>query len=336
MASTQDNNTQTRSQTMRPRAPELVWRDQPEVDTTTEPAEPAPTTVREIPTSKPTARLLPPVKDPFAEPPEQPERDSWGEHEVDGMTMAFFDAAERASSRIEVDAEGESTGKPILVSGQSPEEKRRKQMMRGIVSGLLSIAAALSLGVAVKQTVTTNNAIEYQEQAKASLSPLAQAPSSQRTEESSANAVVKAQTNEANVNSPTQAAAPSDTKSVETDSAAKVNSPEPVAQPQPEKEAQRAASEGSQATEKAEAQIDPAKAKQLARQALGQLEAGNFKGAIEKAELAIEADPTDANAYMYLGTALMEQGKRKESKEVFAKCAETATKGPKAECLRFR
>lgn len=316
---------------MRPRAPELVWRDQPEVDTTTEPGEPAPATVREIPTSKPTARLLPPVKDPFADPPEQPERDSWGEHEVDGMTMAFFDAAERASSRIEVEAEGESTGKPILVSAQSPEEKRRKQMMRRIVSGLLSIAAVLSLGVAVKQTVTTSNGMEYQEQAKASLSHLAQAPLSQRSEESSANTVVRAPTNEVNVNG-----APSDTKPVEADSAAKVNTPEPVAQPQPEKEAQRAASEGAQATEKAEPQIDPAKAKQLARQALGQLEAGNFKGAIEKAALAIEADPTDANAYMYLGTALLEQGKRKESKEVFAKCAETATKGPKAECLRFR
>jgi colicin import membrane protein len=50
----------------------------------------------------------------------------------------------------------------------------------------------------------------------------------------------------------------------------------------------------------------------------------------------VEADPTDANAYLYWGTALMELGKHKEAKGVFARCVETATRGPRHECRAFR
>jgi Flp pilus assembly protein TadD len=62
---------------------------------------------------------------------------------------------------------------------------------------------------------------------------------------------------------------------------------------------------------------------------------GKYGTAIEHATASVAADPTDANAYLYWGTALMEQGKRADAKAVFAKCLSAATRGPKHECASF-
>ena len=48
------------------------------------------------------------------------------------------------------------------------------------------------------------------------------------------------------------------------------------------------------------------------------------------------ADPTDANNYLYWGTALMSLGKRPEAKEVFGTCVTQAKRGPIHECRQFR
>jgi predicted Zn-dependent protease len=81
---------------------------------------------------------------------------------------------------------------------------------------------------------------------------------------------------------------------------------------------------------------DPAQARELTRQALSLLERGSYKAAIEKATASLDADPTDASPYLYAGTALMELGKLKEAKVLFARCVENATRGPRHECRQFR
>ncbi len=83
------------------------------------------------------------------------------------------------------------------------------------------------------------------------------------------------------------------------------------------------------------AEVDPAKAKEHAKRALGLLERGKFPDAIEAAKLAVAADPRDANGYLYWGTALLSLGKRPESVEVFTRCVELAKTGPMHECRPF-
>ncbi len=81
--------------------------------------------------------------------------------------------------------------------------------------------------------------------------------------------------------------------------------------------------------------VDPAAAKELTKKALGLLERGKYADAIEASKLAVQADPLDANPYLYWGTALMSMGKRPESVEVFTRCVEHAKKGPVHECRPF-
>jgi tetratricopeptide (TPR) repeat protein len=66
------------------------------------------------------------------------------------------------------------------------------------------------------------------------------------------------------------------------------------------------------------------------------LELGKYADCIDFAKQAIASDPTDANAYLYWGTALMSQGKRADAKEVFSACVEKAKRGPIHECRQFR
>jgi DNA-binding response OmpR family regulator len=82
--------------------------------------------------------------------------------------------------------------------------------------------------------------------------------------------------------------------------------------------------------------LSPAQIKELVGKALRSLEMGKYADSIAFAQQAIEGDPTDANPYLYWGTALMSTGKTKEAKEVFSRCVEMATRGPKHECRQFR
>ena len=59
---------------------------------------------------------------------------------------------------------------------------------------------------------------------------------------------------------------------------------------------------------------------------------GRSKDAIEKARQAIAADPTDAIAYLYLGSALQDSGHWKDGIEAYSECVRHATKGSVNEC----
>ena len=73
----------------------------------------------------------------------------------------------------------------------------------------------------------------------------------------------------------------------------------------------------------------------LKKETLSLLNRGKNKDAIAKAQEAIAADPTDADLYLYLGSALQETGKWKDGIEAFSECVRNAKKGPVHECRQF-
>ena len=66
--------------------------------------------------------------------------------------------------------------------------------------------------------------------------------------------------------------------------------------------------------------------------AFGLLNRGKLKDAIPVAQAAIAADPSEAMAYLYLGSALQDTGKWKDGIEAYSECVRKATKGPVHEC----
>ncbi len=77
---------------------------------------------------------------------------------------------------------------------------------------------------------------------------------------------------------------------------------------------------------------DPAAAKKLQQETLSLLNRGRSKEAIEKAREAIKADPSDAIAYLYLGSALQDSGHWKDGIDAYSECVRNATKGSVNEC----
>jgi len=73
----------------------------------------------------------------------------------------------------------------------------------------------------------------------------------------------------------------------------------------------------------------------LRKEALGLLNRGKLKDVIPKAREAIAADPTDATAYLYLGSALQDTGHWKDGLEAYNECVRNATKGPVHECRQM-
>jgi hypothetical protein len=88
------------------------------------------------------------------------------------------------------------------------------------------------------------------------------------------------------------------------------------------------------ANDKAEPAGEPdlAAAKKLQQETLSLLNRGRSKDAIDKAREAIAADPTDAIAYLYLGSALQDSGHWKDGVEAYSECVRHATKGSVNEC----
>ena len=234
----------------------------------------------------------------------------------DEQALSFFHAAEPMIAPEEP-VEDDAPAAPSV----SPEVLHRRLMFRKAVSALMGMAATLALSVGVKAVSARPTPAEaFTAVAAQKMSLVAEA----------------------------QAAAlppPAVTAPARTATPAPAPSPEPAATPTPAALAApvvapaaqpSAPASAPQAAAAAAPAVDPAAARELTKQALSLLERGNYKASIEKAASSVEADPTDANAYLYWGTALMELGKHKEAKVVFARCVETATRGPKHECRTFR
>jgi len=121
-------------------------------------------------------------------------------------------------------------------------------------------------------------------------------------------------------------------------SAAPVAPPAPVASAQPVASAEPLASASAPPVDSAvpSASAAPAAgsadAAALTKEAYALLNRGKRTEAMAVARRAIEADPSDANPYLYLGSALQESGKWKEGVEAYSECVRHATKGPVYEC----
>ena len=77
----------------------------------------------------------------------------------------------------------------------------------------------------------------------------------------------------------------------------------------------------------------PAKsAKQEKEDARRALERGKRKDAIDAAQRSVDLDPTDAEAWLILGSAQQDSGKWKDARESFVSCTKEAKLGPIGEC----
>jgi TolA-binding protein len=223
--------------------------------------------------------------------------------EPDDQEQEFFDAPHALAP----DLPEEELSCPV--EPEPAEITERRLFFRKAVSAFLGMAATLALAVGVKSLTARPVPPEaFTSAAAQQLSLIAEAQAASRPVLQQAATEPPAQLPPA----PTAAAEPARTAEL----VPATPSPEPTAAAEP--------------------RPDPAQARELTRQALSLLERGNYRGAIEKATASVDADPTDANAYLYWGTALMELGKHKDAKAIFARCAESATRGPKHECRQFR
>jgi hypothetical protein len=262
---------------------------------------------------------------------------STGNQDDDATMRAFFEAAEERLLRAEEDARAHSLDLALektLDAPPPPHVIARRTKLRKLVSGLLGMASVLALAVGVKAISGRNlggMALGAMSQPGQNDLPL---PSHGAQPEQPARPVEAAQA--ARPAPPVQETArPAEAAPAEQAAAAP-----PPAPDQPTGAATEATQDAPPAAapvaEPAAAPADPAQAKALARKSLALLERGNNKGAIEAATAAVEADPTDADPYLYWGTALMELGKRADAKQVFGRCVDQATRGRKAECRQFR
>lgn len=314
--------------TMRPQAPELAWKDESPVaapvELTASTEQTTPSVVDEAPVSQtapePPTTVREWVRDIAPETARTPVVEtsaSQVDDEVDDLAMAFFESAGRASQPSVPPVLIDDEIRPRVVTVPlSAEAKRRQASLRRMVSIVVGFAALCTLALVVKNLATPSRSTSrYAEPGPDLLQIVAPA-------------------HLLGAASPAVVADPASGAETKPDQVTPPAAPAVVA---PVEAASAVSGENNDAPAKQDANVpDPAKAKALSKQALALLEAGNFKGAIEKSMASVEADPSDAGPYMYWGTALMELGRRPESKEVFAKCVETATRGAKHECRQFK
>ena len=70
----------------------------------------------------------------------------------------------------------------------------------------------------------------------------------------------------------------------------------------------------------------------LRKKAERALDLGKREDARQFAERAIAASPEQAEGYLLLGAAFELSGEKAKAREAYKRCAETATRGPRAEC----
>ncbi len=181
----------------------------------------------------------------------------------------------------------------------SPEQIARRTRLRRIVAGVVAFAGVISLAVLGKALLGS----------KSQSSSAAPSPAFTQTSKPSPMAEAPKP--------------PEPAKSAEVKSAS-VGAEEKVDEKVEEK-----------AEEKVEEKADPASpadAAALKKETLSLLNRGLNKDAIAKGREAIAADPSDAEPYLYLGSALQTLGKWPDAIEVYSECVRKASRGPVHEC----
>jgi hypothetical protein len=261
----------------------------------------------------------------------------------------FFKGADAVVEKMKAEARkaaqaAEAIETPVVIRVTAEQLARRAQFRR-VVMGVVALAGLLALGMLVQiATAPKQSALAMHQTPPMPKGPpiptavvTAEPPAKTGSGEAHEGEVADPSTDAAPATSGSaapaaSASAPAASASAEAAASA---APSAAASAAPAASAAAAAS-GAAEGAAAEGPKDPEQAKALTKSALAMLERGNNKGAIETAEASVAADPTDAAAYLYWGTALMEIGKQGEAKKVFARCVAEATRGPKNDCRQFR
>jgi hypothetical protein len=213
----------------------------------------------------------------------------------------------------------EHTVVPVL----SPVTIARRARLRRIVAGVVSFAGVISIAVVGKLTLAASKrqANTAQTALVADAKPLPAKPENKPAVLATASAEP--------AKGPTEVAKVEDKKPEE----AKVDEKKAdEKKPEEAKADEKKADEKKPEEAKAEEKKPAADAVALKKETESLLNRGKNKDAIVKAREAIEADPTDAMPYLYLGSALQETGKWKDGIEAYSECVRHATKGPVHEC----
>jgi hypothetical protein len=203
----------------------------------------------------------------------------------------------------------------------SPAALARRARLRRLVAGVVSFAAVLSIAVVGKTLAAGKR------------------PSSTVTNKPPVVLEVKPKVDETAAAVQTAAPKPDPAAVVPaTPSAVPSADPTAAASAVPSAEPTAAASATPSAVPSADPAAPPAPAADavaLRKETENLLNRGKMKDAIVKAREAIAADPSDANAYLYLGSALQETGHWKDGIEAYSECVRNATKGPVNECRQM-
>lgn len=244
----------------------------------------------------------------------------------------FFAGAEAAVEKMHaevhrsmaIEEEVVKSTKPRVTREMLERRDRLRRVVLGVVAvaGLASVVAGVRLSSARKASDTSAVvATVTPPPARPEPAAVAAKPVALPTAHEEAARAPEPKGTEAT--SPADGARPADSaKPADSAASAPADSAKPTDAPAP--------------ADSAKAAADPTAAKALTKEALRALEMGKYAAAIESATKSVAADPSDANAYLYWGTALMEQGKRADAKKVFAQCVDAATRGPKHECKAFK
>jgi hypothetical protein len=223
----------------------------------------------------------------------------------------------------------------------SPATLARRARLRRVVAGVVAFAGVISIAVVSKVLATKHQppmpvAVETKRElpVPAEVKPVVD----QKVAAADLKAPDRADDKkaEAEVASKKEEAKPSEAK---PDEAKKDDAKPSDAKPEEAKKDDAKPSDAKpEEAKKDDAKKDEAKApsggdaEALRKETLSLLNKGRNKDAIEKAKEAIAADPTNATAYLYLGSALQDLGKWKDGLEAYNECVRNASKGPINEC----
>ncbi len=209
---------------------------------------------------------------------------------------------------VDAHSEHEDHDEPGAVHALTPATIARRARLRRVVAGVVAFAGVITLAVVGKTLAASK-----QPATSVPMKPpvTQEARVEPKPEEKAAPAPVKT----AEV-APVAVEAPKASAEV-----AKVE-PDPKADVKPVEEPKKAEPSGGDV-------------KALTKEAESFLNRGNRKDAMIKAREAIAADPSQAMAYLLLGSALQDSGKWKDGIEAYSECVRNATKGPVSECRQM-
>ncbi len=240
------------------------------------------------------------------------------------VSSAFFRKDQDSVPPVEEHEDHDLMPVPVL----SPSTLARRARLRRLVAGVVAFAGVISIAVVGKQVAASKRPVAAFVAEPKPTTPVREETPPQPAAEPVKPAVAT-EPAKADVDPKADAKPADKADDKKPDDAAKTDAGEKA----DEKDAKKDDAKGDDA-KKADDKPAPsaADAAALKKETLSLLNRGRTKDAIIKAREAIAADATDADLYLYLGSALQDSGKWKDGIDAYSECVRTATKGPVHEC----